>query len=115
MRVKRRRYLALRVEADTERSFTKREVLDAVWLVVFQLFGTVGASELGLKRITRVNLPEDILLVRCWHDGLPRIWAAIAAVTEVAGTRAAVRVLAASGTLKGLRRKLTKQGVFGCE
>jgi len=109
----RRRYLALRAEGD--RRFDERDLMDAVWNMVFRLFGEVGASETGLSMVKGAGA-DGVVVVRCSHNTLGMIRAAVAAVTEFYGERMVVRVVEVSGTLSGLRQKLAKRReIFDCE
>ncbi|MCW3981895.1 MAG: Rpp14/Pop5 family protein [Candidatus Bathyarchaeota archaeon] len=104
------------LQTEGEGDFGEKEIIDALWGAVYQLFGEVGASQTGLRWSRRVEILEGILVVRCSHKALSFVRAAAASITEVKGKRAAVRVIAVSGTLKGLRRKLAGRGVAyeGC-
>ncbi len=100
----RRRYLAL--EAESDQSVDERGLMDAVWDAVYQLFGEFGASQTGLSLVKRDREEDGVLVVRCSHKALSMVRAAVAAVTEIGGKRAVIRVVAVSGTLKGLQRRL---------
>ncbi len=104
MRLRKRRYLALKAEDGG--SCTARNLFDTVWKTVFQLFGEVGASKTGLSLVHGVSEREKYIIVRCFHSSLNNVRAAVSAVTDIDGKQAAIRVVAVSGTLKALRRKL---------
>lgn len=99
----RRRYLALKDESD--QSFDKRDLMNAIWGMVYQLFGEFGASQTGLS-LVKYDDEKDVVVVRCSHKALDMVRAAVATVTEVNGKRSVIRVVAISGTLKALRKKL---------
>lgn len=103
----RRRYLAL--QADGEEVFSEKEIIDALWDAIYQLFGEVGASLTDLRWPRQVDIQSGILVVRCSHRALGSVRAAATSITRVKGKRAAVRVMAVSGTLRGLRRKMATQ------
>ena len=100
----RRRYLALRVLS--EGSISKKDVIDAVWTAVLQLFGEYGASQSNLTFI-EYNSEESWGIIRCSHRALEMIRASIASVTEINEKSVAIHVLGVSGTLKALRRKVS--------
>ncbi len=102
----RRRYLALRAESD--QSFDERGLMDAVWDAVYQLFGEFGASQTGLSLVKWDKGEDGVVVVRCSHRALSMVRAAVAAITEISGKRAVIRVVAVSGTLKGLQRRLLR-------
>ena len=86
--------------------FNKGDSMDALWEMVFKLFGEVGASKTGLSLVRGIDLGEDFLVVKCFHNSLSNVRAAVAAVTEINGSRAMMRVIAISGTLRALRKKV---------
>lgn len=98
-----RRYLALQlVGQQTIDEFT---VFNAVKNSVLKLFGEYGASKANLKQIK--SFPEKKqVIIRCSHLMLDQIRAAIATIIEINGTTVAVHVLAVSGTLKSLSKKV---------
>jgi ribonuclease P/MRP protein subunit POP5 len=98
----RKRYLALRVESDQH--FNERDLMDAVWNAVLQLFGEYGASQTNL-RLIKYDLERNYMVVRCSHLALENVRASIASITEIQGKPAVIHVMGVSGTLKGLRKK----------
>lgn len=104
----RRRYLALKIECN--QFFDRRDVMDAVWGMVYRLFGELGASKAGLSSVKGFEA-EGVMVVRCSHKALDMVRAAVAAVTEINGKAVVIRVVGVSGTLKGLRKRLLKQQV----
>lgn len=106
----RRRYLALKAEDD--QFFYGRDLMDALWSMVYQLFGEFGASQTGLSKV-KLDEEKGVLIVRCSHKALGIVRASVAAVTEINGKRAIIHVVGVSGTLNGLREKLLKQQTRG--
>jgi len=100
----RRRYLALRVLS--KQSVSKRDVMDAVWNAVFQLFGEYGASQTNLTFI-EYNSEKSWGIVRCSHKAVEMVRASVASVTEINGKPVAIDVLRVSGTLKALRKRVS--------
>lgn len=98
----RRRYLALRVVS--EHPVSKRDVMDAVWNAVLQLFGEHGASQTNLSFID-YDSEKSWGIVRCSHRAVEMVRASIASVAEVNGKPVAIHVLGVSGTLKALLRR----------
>jgi len=94
-----RRYLAL--QFDCEGVPDEREIMDAVWAAVTNLYGEVGASLTGLTLIN-FNVERKVAVIRTSLASLPSVRASLASVTSVAGKEASVHVLAVSGTLKAL-------------
>ncbi|NIR86895.1 hypothetical protein GWO13_04685 [Candidatus Bathyarchaeota archaeon] len=102
----RRRYLALRVLS--EESVSKRDVVDAVWKAVLQLFGEYGASRTNLTFI-EYNSERSWGIVRCSHKAVDMVRASVASLTEINGKPVAIDVLGVSGTLKALRKRVLLQ------
>jgi RNase P/RNase MRP subunit POP5 len=98
-----RRYLALQL--DTNGAPSPKEVLDAVWGAVTQLYGEVGASLTSLALID-YDVEGKAAVLRTSLATLGIVRASLASITRVAGKEAAVHVLAVSGTIKGLRGNL---------
>lgn len=98
--------MALKAECD--QPFDERDLTDAIWDMVYRLFGEFGASQTALSKV-KWDCEEEVLTVRCSHKALTMVRVAIAAVTQINGKPAAVRVAAVSGTLKALQKKLLKQ------
>ena len=102
MKRAKRRYLALRLDAEAVPS--QKEFLDAVWRAVGQLFGEVGASLTGLALVD-YDVEGKLAVVRTSLVTVDMVRAALASITCVAGGEMAVHVLAVSGTIKSLRDK----------
>lgn len=103
MKRAKRRYLALQLE--TEGLPSEREFMDAVWASVTKLYGEVGASLTGLVLIN-FDGERKIFVVRTSLASFPMVRASLATVAAVAGKVASVNVLAVSGTLKALFKKV---------
>ena len=98
----RRRYLALRVVS--EQHLDERDVIDAVWKAVFELFGEYGASRTNVS-LMEYDPQRNYAVVRCSHTALERVRASIASITDINGKPAVIRVIGVSGTLRALRKK----------
>lgn len=78
--------------------------MNAVWGAVTRLFGEYGASQANLNLI-EYDDQRNYAVLRCSHKALHMVRAAVASITEINGTPAAIQVPAVSGTLKALRKK----------
>ncbi|MFC1487064.1 Rpp14/Pop5 family protein [Thermoproteota archaeon] len=97
-----RRYLALKVEY--KRPLDERAILYAIQASVNRLFGEYGASQAKIKQIK--YFPEkQQLIIRCSHNMLDKVKAAITSIIEINGENAAIHVFGVSGTLKALSKK----------
>lgn len=108
MKLMKRRYLA--VAADSHETFSSREYIDAVWDAVSRLFGEYGASQAGLSLIY-CDETKKLAVIRTWHKTLEIVRTALASITHIGNKPVALHVLAVSGTIKALYRKLEKQPV----
>ena len=100
-----RRYLALQVDSDGVPS--QKEFMDAVWSAVAKLYGEYGASQTSLALID-YDIEKKTVVIRTSLATLDLVRASLASITSVAGREAAVHVLAVSGTIKTLRKKVRR-------
>ena len=98
-----RRYFALQVVS--ELTLEDFSVFNSVKESVLRLFGEYGASKAGLKQI-KCCPEKKLVIIRCSHLMLEQVRAAIATIVEINKTPAVVHVLAVSGTLKSLSKKV---------
>ena len=106
MRQMRKRYVALKI--DSTQTFDEKRLTNAIWDKVYQLFGEIGASQTALSKIN-YDKELEILVIRCSHKKLDETIAAIATIMEIDEVHVAFQVIAVSGTLKALRKKLSNR------
>ena len=104
-RREKRRYLALKILGDA--SLDERDVISSVWGSILQLFGEYGASQTQLSLIEYDQETRQAIL-RCSHEALDLVKASIVAVTEIDNGKAAAHTVLVSGTLKSLKRKISR-------
>jgi RNase P/RNase MRP subunit POP5 len=97
-----RRYLALLLDSDGAPS--RKEFIDAVWSAVTKLYGEHGASLTSLALIV-YDLEKKTAVIRTSLATLELVRTSLATITSLAGSEAAVHVLAVSGTIKALNKK----------
>jgi ribonuclease P/MRP protein subunit POP5 len=102
----RRRYL--RFEVMSEREINKRELLKEIWDSMYSLYGDVGASESKLWLIDYherdgTGRSRSVGILRCAHDRVDEVRAALACINSVNDARAGIRVIKTSGTIKGVK------------
>ncbi len=100
----RRRYLVF--EVISEREIDKRELLDEIRSSLYSLYGDVGASESRIWLIG-YDKKKDVGILRCAHNKVEEVRAALACIHSVNGARIGMRVIKTAGTIKGATR-LTK-------
>jgi RNase P/RNase MRP subunit POP5 len=96
-----RRYLLI----FSEPAHHPEKVAEAVRSSYKSLFGELGLASSDLRLIKGYER-EGAVILRCALDSMPRAILAAATVTEIDGAKAALRVLAVSGTIRGITRKL---------
>jgi len=104
MNRRRRRYLLVKILADkaiTDRAFSLR--LDAA---VEHLYGHVGLAEIS-PRVVSYNHERSTALVRCSAEGVQKLRATLALITEIENNRTAAFILGVSGTIRSLRQRLS--------
>ena len=97
-----RRYLELKVDSDGVPS--RREFIDAVWGAITKLYGEHGASLTGLVVID-YNAKRKTAVVRISLAALNLVRSSLATIISIAVSKAAVHVLAVSGTIKALHER----------
>jgi len=97
-----RRYLALQVDSNGVPS--QKDFMDAVWGAVAKLYGEYGASQTRLAFIN-YDVEKKTAVICTSLATVDLVRASLASITSVAGSEAAVHVLAVSGTIKALRKK----------
>ncbi len=98
-----RRYFALQV--DSEEVPSQKDFMDAIWGAVTKLYGEYGASLTSLVLI-HYDSEKKMAVIRTSLATVDLVRASLASITSLAGREAAVHVLAVSGTIKALRRKV---------
>ncbi len=98
----RRRYIAVKIEGNRT---NKKNLYNAIWDSILRLFGEYGASQTDL-RLIEYDPENGRAVLRCSHEALPLVKAAIPCVTQIGSRPAAIHIQLISGTLKSLRRKL---------
>ena len=97
------RYIALKIES--KKKFDRKVFLNSIWEHLTQLHGEYGASKANLALINYA--PEKgFAVLRCDNKVLLMVRAALATINRIEETPIAIHVLAVSGTLKALRRKI---------
>jgi ribonuclease P/MRP protein subunit POP5 len=97
----RRRYLVF--ELMSEREIDKWALLKEIRDSVFSLYGDVGVSEskIRLMEYTREDTDRGMGILRCAHDKVEEVRAALACIHSANEARLSIRVIGTSGTIKG--------------
>jgi RNase P/RNase MRP subunit POP5 len=97
-----RRYLLVKVLYSRE--LTDQQFHDTLNSSIRTHFGDIGFSRIDPK-IIRFNQSTSTSIVSCERSAVKELASALALITDSGGTTIAVLVLAASGTIKGLRKR----------
>jgi len=106
LRKTKRRYLAL--EIDSTETIEAKEFMDAVWSVIIRLYGEHGASKTGLTMID-YNMESKLALIRVTNAASDIVRAAVATMTKMGGKPVSVHVIAVSGTIRALCKRVKQQ------
>ena len=98
-----RRYLALQINSDG--AVSRKELVHAVWEAVVKLYGEYGASLTSMTLID-YDAERKTAVIRTSLVTVNMVRTSLASMTSLASAKAAVHVLAVSGTTKALRKKL---------
>jgi len=100
----RRRYIAYQVIS--EEKFIFQDLINSIWHSLLNLLGELGASEAEIW-IARDIYDEkrQIGIIRCSHDKVEHVRAALALMERIGDTRVAVKVLGISGSIKATKLK----------
>lgn len=106
LRKTKRRYLAL--EIDSTETVGAQEFMDAVWSVIIRLYGEHGASKTGLTMID-YNMESKLAVIRVTNAASDIVRSAVATVTNIGGKHVSVHVIAVSGTIRALCKRVKQQ------
>ena len=96
------RYLLVKIVAN--RGLTKKAFSESLTSSLEHLFGQIGLAEISPK-VVSYDQECSTALVKCSREGVQKLRATLALVTEIENSPAAAFVLRASGTIRGLRRR----------
>ena len=99
-----RRYLAISLDGGD--AYSEQEISDALYQAVRELFGDFGVSSIR-SRLIEYDEEKREGIVRCDRSHTREMRAALALITEISNSDAAVRVAGASGTIKSLKAAIS--------
>jgi RNase P/RNase MRP subunit POP5 len=105
----RRRYLAFKVHS--EKRVDQPEMWNIISTEVRYLYGVKGSAEAD-PRLIEYDPSTCFGVLRCSHNYLREVRAALAHVTEIGGDIASIQVLRVSGTIKTLRDKIRQDSAY---
>jgi len=112
MNKRRLRYLLVKILAD--KAITDRAFSLGLETAAEHLFGHVGLAEIS-PRVVSYDHERLTALVRCSAEGVQKLRATLALITEIENNRIAMFVLGVSGTIRGLRQRLSIKRFSGIQ
>jgi RNase P/RNase MRP subunit POP5 len=98
-----RRYLALQLDIDS--SINPEILMDRIWSSIVKLYGEYGASKTNLKLIDFEYLKKTAI-IRTNLSSLNIVRSSLVTITSFMNMPVSLHVLAISGTIKALKKKL---------
>ena len=95
------RYLLVKIVANE--APTKKVFSESLTASVEHMFGHIGLAEIS-PQVISYDQECSTALVKCSREGVQKLRATLALVTEIENNPAGVFVLRVSGTIRGVRR-----------
>jgi ribonuclease P/MRP protein subunit POP5 len=104
----RRRYIAYQVIS--QEKFLFQDLTNAIWHSILNLLGELGASHLDLWIVKDTyDEKKQIGILRCSHDNVEQLRAALALIERIGDVRVIVKVLGVSGSIKATKMKFFEE------
>jgi len=98
-------------EAITESQVDFDYVSKSVWNAVSEFLGELGSSEVRLWLVKNLyNNERQVGVIKCSHDRVEQVRTALALVRSVGESRAIMRILGVTGTIKSAQLKYLEAG-----
>jgi len=100
----RKRYIAYQVISEDK--FIFQDLANSIWHSLLNLLGELGAAEAEIW-IAKDTYDEkkQIGIIRCSHDNVEQVRAALALIERIGDVRVIVKVLGISGSIKATKLK----------
>lgn len=93
----------------SEKPIEYPDFIDAIWDSCFSLFGEMGTSNMRLWNISNLyNDKEQKGVVKCEHIAVEKVRSCLASIQVIGETKAIVKVIGVTGTLKNAQQKYLK-------
>lgn len=93
-------------EVISENKITYSELVNAIWNSMLSFLGELGSSEAKLWFVQNLyKEDEQLFVIKCRHDYVEQVRAVLALIQMVGETRATVRILGVTGTIKSAKTK----------
>lgn len=98
-----KRYVVFEVVSDGPVQY--EDIVSAVWDSMLSFLGELAASEARIWFINNLYQENQRGVVKCTHDHVEQVRAALSLVSMVGETKAVIRVVGVTGTIKSARTK----------
>jgi ribonuclease P/MRP protein subunit POP5 len=99
-----KRYIVF--EVISEGDFNYEDLSRAIWFASLSFLGELGVSMCEIKLIKNLyDYKNKYGVIRCAHDKLEYVRAALAFVTKISNINVIIKVLGVTGTIKSAKRK----------
>jgi ribonuclease P/MRP protein subunit POP5 len=100
----RERYLAFQVIS--EQPILMQDLINTIWHTVLNFLGEAETSNAMLKIIKdSYDEKKQMGILRCSHDNVEKVRAALALIQRIGDTRVIVKVIGVSGSIKATKMK----------
>jgi ribonuclease P/MRP protein subunit POP5 len=100
----RERYIAFQIIS--EDSITYADVEQAIWNQLLDFYGEFGMSKTSMWLMKKLwDDKNRIGVIRCNNNSVTKIISGLGLITRLGDVRVTIKILAVSGTLKGLKLK----------
>lgn len=104
----RRRYIAYQILS--EEKFFFQDLTNSIWHSLLNLLGELGTAEADIWIVKDTyDEKKQIGIIRCSHDNVEKVRAALALIERIGDVRIVVKVLGISGSIKATRMKFFEE------
>jgi RNase P/RNase MRP subunit POP5 len=93
------------IEVDSNEMFEPKEFIDAIWSAIIELYGEQGASQTWLGMI-KYEIEKRLAVIRVANATSDMVRAALVTMTKIGDKPASLHVIAVSGTIKALDKRV---------
>lgn len=100
----RKRYIAFQIIAESK--IETADVFNTLWHALLNFLGEFGVAESGIW-ISKLNYNEtkQLGIIKCNHISVEHVRASLSLIQRIGDSRAIVKVLGVSGTIKAAKKK----------
>lgn len=93
-------------EVISENKITYSDLMNSIWGSMLSFLGELGSSEAKMWIVQNLySEKEQKCVIKCRHDYVEQVRAVLSLIQMVGETRATIRILGVTGTIKSARTK----------